>query len=177
MFFQQWCLTKNNWNHFDFWGQRKEVVLRSMQSNFTLDLCKFWEEGHQFCYQNIRNFEEECKRFGSRDLHRHSANIYTLTFEVVTPVEMTPLNVSFHHRKWKIPKIFFSIWGTLLSEIEQKSKGFFISDVGWDFLSFYNEFLQRLSLLNWPLHSAASTASKTIFFFLILDVQLKFFQK
>ena len=34
--------------------------------------------------------------------------------------------------------------GTLLSEIEQKSKGFFISDVGWDFISFYAEFLQRL---------------------------------
>ena len=41
--------------------------------------------------------------------------------------------------------------GTLLSEIEQKSKGFFISDVGWDFLSFYTEFLQRLSVLNRPL--------------------------
>ena len=87
-------------------------------------------------------------------------------------------NVPFHHRKWKIPKIFFSILGrsvskgrtlllrvgftapsearavietqgskvppedTLLSEMEQKSKGlFFISDVGCDFLSFYTEFL------------------------------------
>ena len=31
---------------------------------------------------------------------------------------------------------------TLLSEMEQKSKGlFFISDVGWDFLLFYTEFL------------------------------------
>ena len=30
---------------------------------------------------------------------------------------------------------------TLLSEMEQKSKGlFFISDVGWDFLLFYTEF-------------------------------------
>ena len=37
--------------------------------------------------------------------------------------------------------------GTLLSEIEQKSKQFFISDVGWDFLSFYTELLQRLSVL------------------------------
>ena len=49
---------------------------------------------------------------------------------------------------------------TLLSEMEQKSKGlFFISDVGWDFLLFYTEFLQRLSVLNWPL----STASKNHF--------------
>ena len=32
--------------------------------------------------------------------------------------------------------------------MEQKSKGlFFISDVGWDFLSFYTEFLQRLSVI------------------------------
>ena len=34
--------------------------------------------------------------------------------------------------------------GTLMSEIEQKSKGFFIYDVEWDFISFYAEFLQRL---------------------------------
>ena len=31
---------------------------------------------------------------------------------------------------------------TLMSKMEQKSKGlFFISDVGWDFLLFYTEFL------------------------------------
>ena len=46
--------------------------------------------------------------------------------------------------------------GTLLSEIEQKSKGFFISDVGWDFLSFYTEFLQRLSVSNRPLQPQKS---------------------
>ena len=48
--------------------------------------------------------------------------------------------------------------GTLLSEMEQKSlrsegnlRDFSISDVRWDFLSFYTEFLQRLSVLNRPL--------------------------
>ena len=36
---------------------------------------------------------------------------------------------------------------TLLSKIEHKSKGlFFISDVGWIFLLFYTELLQRLSV-------------------------------
>ena len=46
---------------------------------------------------------------------------------------------------------------TLLSEMEQKSKGlFFISDVGWDYLLFYTEFLQRLSVLNCGLYSLCS---------------------
>ena len=37
--------------------------------------------------------------------------------------------------------------GILLSEKEQKSKGFYISEVGWYFLSLYTEFLSRLSVL------------------------------
>ena len=39
-----------------------------------------------------------------------------------------------------------------LPDMEQKSRGlFFLSDVGGDFLLFYTEFLQHLSVLNWPL--------------------------
>ena len=37
--------------------------------------------------------------------------------------------------------------GKLLSEKEQKSEGFYISEVGWYFLSLDTEFLSRLSVL------------------------------
>ena len=54
-------------------------------------------------------------------------------------------NVPFHHRKWKIPKIFFHIRekyfqvppeDTLLSEMEQKSKGLFFSFLMLDWTLF-----------------------------------------
>ena len=55
-------------------------------------------------------------------------------------------------------KMSLSIIGTeksrrfFLPDMEQKSRGlFFLSDVGGDFLLFYTEFLQHLSVLNWPL--------------------------